>query len=475
MGVVAFPAEGRHGIVEERPADIPAPGHIDRVLHFGALTEDAHLLVGCLVEVDEGGVPIGQLAAGLLDVPPEAPAAVVALDGGRGHAVAGEHPGGLRLRELHRLVGVEDVQHIAVSVVEFRVAAGRQEVGALVGCVGVVLDDVIADGEDVVLPEAPLVHQALHRPGVLHILRIEDVGLDLLQVVELSEAVLEGPQRVLVAILIHRDCGQADDLPLPAILDAAFGLQQVAAKVALVEALHNDDRRRETGVGAGTDGVLVPGVHALTHHVGDSVLGLQGVIYEDSPGEPVAGFFRKQGGRLIVVEEVGVVHVVDLASAEAGDLAAGGHGVEPAADGGLPLLRAPVEDQDFGIEPPVVVALDGLEYLAAIVDYKVGRVGDVEEEGLRVHGQALRHKGLDELGLAIPGRDVDHRVPVLGVPGDDAVDGVGDDTVVLTDDVPAIVLHLEHIPGEIEGGFIRPRPCRVEVGCHISIPPPAFP
>ena len=160
-----------------------------------------------------------------------------------------------------------------------------------------------------------------------------------------------------------------------------------------MEALHNYHYRRVPGVCARPDGVLEPGVHPLALEVAQGILRLEGVVDKDSPGELIV---LGRGDIVIHFRGLNVIRVVNLASAEAGHLAARRRGVKAATGGRPPHLRTLAGDIDIGIEAAVEIGRQDLKDIAGVVEGEVVRVGEVEEPALGVAGKTLRDEGLDD-------------------------------------------------------------------------------
>ena len=226
--------------------------------------------------------------------------------------------------------------------------------------------------------------------------------------------------------------GETEDAPL-----IGFALHEVAAKVVLVETLHDNDDWGVAAVRTGADGVLEAGVDALAGEIGLRVLGLHRVVDDDGTTEHAGRVHLvEQGYGRVVQREVverrrglkplrqrrrgqrGRHGRTGVARTEARHLTLGRDGVELSALGGLPpfgraafFLQARIGEQLF-----VERKLHRASYGVGVVLYERIGVGQVQEAALRVKCEAPRNEALHgQLGFGVTRRYVDDKAVALTI------------------------------------------------------------
>ena len=244
---------------------------------------------------------------------------------------------------------------------------------------------------------------------------------------------LAGPQSDLVAVSVNRQRRERQHLPLAALLHAPLVLDEVAAEVVHVKALHNDDDGCPVAVAAGADGVLKPLKRRRPRRLAEHVLRLVRVINDDGSVEAVPH----------------AVGTVNLASAVTEDLSVERGAVQLSEGRGLYRVVARAGEPDLGKETAVLRRGHDLQYLPGVGRYQRVRLRQVDELAGGVPCEAVCYEVDDhEQRLAVARRHVDDqaRCPAL----DDILQRLADALVVVVDDEARIARHAEEMPCEVQ-------------------------
>ena len=267
---------------------------------------------------------------------------------------------------------------------------------------------------------------------------------------------LEFPERLAVSFLVNGDAWQAYDRPIVWLY-----LLEVAAKVVLVESLHDDDDWRIAAVDSVSDGGLESSVHSLSHHVAQRILWLDRVIDDDGSCESV-------GERVAVF-----VHSVHLSSSETCNLSERGGCIDASTLLCVPLRLgvASVLDPRFKHRLVCFAVYDVL-YGDGVVHCQVAGVGEVYEIGgwidCESHGDEVLNR---QLGLAVSWCDVDDELVAFAL--QHLIQRIAYSLVVVSDNKPLASVLLEEVPSEVEGVLQYPHLLQFGVVHHASTPPPA--
>ena len=425
-----------HSRVILRPPPGPALWKQQVLHHEGGPCHDPGVLVGPLVE------PLHVHAPGLVDlpqqplhVPGKAPAAVVALDPGCRHMVGRQLLRRLRLGLLHGGVRHQHIQDVPLALV-YAGHNGHQVVGACVRRVRVADD----------LAKCRL---ALLVPGNVRIGAEAGVQLPLdvhrlLLVVRVRD--LRAGQPPLFLIAFERQKGRAEHGP-PALVQAGppaehkpvvsvLALQQTAAQVLRAPPGHDKDLHPAL-LDTGEEGVRVPAPLLIQHPVVEGLLVVLDGVVNNAHGAADAGDGAAEAcGQ--VVEELPLQAPQLRRRVPLLDPCAGKHIVK---DGYLAVQLVRVDPvPHIPGEPP------GQDIVVRHRDHP----------RLVPPPHAPLHEQCQGIGLPVPGRQVDHQVPVclasLGIdqpPLEDALQGVAQ--VPLVGPVIPVELRVHQFAVFVEG------------------------